>query len=674
MGTPNIIAPDLERKTDLAPPRPARLSLKSWFSLIPWPVVAPIALFLLTVAAFLPAIMADYVYWDDDDLLINTVIYRTLDRDSLHWMFTTSYAGHFQPLTWLSYWLDWTLWKREVSGYHLTSVLLHAGTALLFYFLVRRLFFIALRTTTATDRNPGSINSPILCLASALAAALFAVHPLRVESVAWLAERRDVLSGFFFVASIASYVRWRAREAGQATTRGWYWLALLFQLLSLSAKASAVSLPFVLLILDVFPLRRLDSLPWKKRIVALLWDKAPFLMLAAVAGARAWVAQVEAGAMYPLIEHDPLSRVAQALYGLSFYAWKTVLPLNLGPLYQIPRREVLMGSLLWKGLLGSAILLALALASRKRRPAATAAIAAYVVMMVPVSGIFQSGPQLVADRYSYLSCLGFAVLPVAGLLRLVQSNVWRMRNAASVIVLACAVGLTAIFYATTEQAKVWTTALDLWSHAVKVSPDSSIVHTNLADAFMSLPNPRIAAIHYRRAMEIEPRDAIAAHHFGDALSAMGNDRAAEELYLRSLGLDPGRPGVYISLARLWIARGHAYQAANLLRDRVRRAPYDLAAAGFLAELLATHPDHEVRDGCEASELAARISLAHEHKDANALLTWASAQAEDGQWEEAVVTARRGQRLADKLRLENLSREFRRRLDLFEREVPYHYGD
>jgi hypothetical protein len=144
------------------------------------------------------------------------------------------------------------------------------------------------------------------------------------------------------------------------------------------------------LILDIFPLRRLASLPVPKRAVALLWDKAPFFVLAGAAGARAWVAQVEAGAMYPLIEHGALSRAAQALYGLGFYAWKTLLPIDLGPLYQIPHRDVLFGALLWKGLLGSALLLVLALASRRRWPAVTAAIAAYVIIIIPVSGIFSA--------------------------------------------------------------------------------------------------------------------------------------------------------------------------------------------------------------------------------------------------------------------------------------------
>lgn len=647
---------------------------KAWVSSFPWSIVAPLGVFLLTLAAFLPAVMSDYVYWDDDDLLLTNTIYRSINKDSLRWMFTTSYAGHFEPLTWLSYWLDWQIWKKEVSGYHLTSVLIHGGMALTFYFLVKRLLVLR-RAWFADDLVSEPEKSPVtVALASAFAALLFAIHPLRVESVAWLAERRDVLSGFFFVAAILCYVRWRRPESGRATTRGWYWLAVLCQLLSLLAKASAVSLPLVLLILDVYPVGRLHGLPWRRRFFALVWDKAPFFVLSVAAGVRAWVAQVEAGAMYPLAEYDLASRMAQMLYGFSFYAWKTLFPTNLGPLYPIPHREVLLGWVLWKGLIGSAILLALAIALRRRCPIVMAAIAAYCVMILPVSGVFQSGPQLVADRYSYLSCLGFAMLPAAGILQLARSSWWGRRNAASVSALACAGLTTGLFFATTNQSLIWSTALDLWQHAVTVSPESSFVHTNLADAYMSLPNYREAIDHYRRALEIEPRDAVAAHHFGHALSILGKDRTAEKLFLHSLAIDPGRTGALISLAQLWIARGQEYEAIILLRDRIQRAPYDLKAMAFLAEVLATHPDPDVRDGCEAAELAEKVSIAKKHRDANILLIWSSALAEDGEWKEALRLARAGKALADKQRMMNLSGEFSYRMQLFEQQMPFHLGN
>lgn len=682
MATPEVIAPET-RESNAQSAIPARVSLGGMLALLPWSLIAPIGVLLLTVAAFLPAIMSEYVYWDDDDLLLTNTIYRSLTSESLRWMFTTSYAGHFEPLTWLSYWLDWTLWKREVSGYHFTNVVLHAGTALAFYFLVRQL----LRLVTPGDPRDGysrqgegsrrgAESSIVVNLASAFAALLFAIHPLRVESVAWLAERRDVLSGFFFVAAVLSYVRWRTHQPGQPSTRGWYWLAVLCQLLSLLAKASAISLPLVLLILDLYPLRRLSAVPWIGRTAKLIWDKIPFLILSVAAGARAWVAQVETGAMYPLSEYDLPSRIAQATYGFAFYAWKSLLPVHLGPLYSIPRREVLLGWILWKGLLGSAILLGLAVIFRKRRPAVAAAVAAYIAMVLPTSGLFQSGPQLVADRYSYLSCLGFAVLPAAGLYSLSRNKIWRIPNVPSLFGLICTGLVTVLFFATTNQTLIWSSALELWKHAVTVSPDSSIVHTNLADAFMSLPEPNTheAIAHYRQALEINPKDAIAAHHFGDALLQIGNPAAAEKLYLYALGLDPGRARAVISLAQIWLQRGQPYNAADILRDRVQRAPLDLSATAMLAELLATYPDPGVRNGCEAVELARRVSAAYQHANPHALLTWGTALAEDGQWEKALTVMQVGSQIARKQRMERLLSEFDFRLGLFEQKQPYYFGD
>lgn len=639
---------------------------------VPWHWVVPCALVLLILAAFLPAIMAELVYWDDDDLLIGTTLYRTLDWPALKWMFTTSYAGHFQPLAWLSFWLDWEIWHREYSGYHLTSVLFHAGAALLVYTLALRFMTLAMNGGARLPR--GFDRSPVLPLTAALCAAVFAVHPLRVESVAWLAERRDVVAGFFFVAAIASYVRWCTQDAGARQTRIWYWLALSCQLLSLLARAGAVSLPLVLLILDIFPLRRLENRPWPARLAALFWDKAPFLILSVAAGVRAWVAQVEAGAMYPLAEYDLSSRLAQTLYSLSFYPWKTLIPANLGPLYQIPPRETLMGWILWKGLLGSAAIMAVAWVCRRRMPAVTAAIGAFVVIVAPVSGVFQSGPQLVADRYSYLSCLGFALLPAAGLIWLVRRHEAALHRMLPGFALVSAVCVTAMFHATARQSAIWSSALDLWEWGVKVSPDSPIAHTNRADALMVLGNISQAADHYRTALQLNPRDAIAAHHFGNALADLGDLKGAEALLIHSLRIDPRRPRVFVDLAQLLVALDRANEAVQLLQERIARAPDDMLATGFLAELLATHPDELIRDGCEASELAARASLALGHEDARALLTWASAQAEDGQWDDALATARKGLALANKQRREDLSFEFRRRMHLFAQEVPYHHGD
>jgi len=654
---------------------------------VPWSIIAPPALFVLILLAFLPALMAGFVDWDDDNLLFKTTTYRALTTDSLRWMFTTSYAGHFQPLTWLSYSLDWALWKRNSFGYHLTSVLLHAFTAIIVCFLTRRLITVARQTAgnspaaeSLPDRNPA------LTLCSVLAAALFAIHPLRAESVAWLAERRDVLSGFFFVASVAAYLRYAASHSPARVfanrdhrTRWhfWYLAALTLQLLSLLSKATATTLPLVLLILDVYPLRRLARSGQDdfKRTFRVLLEKAPFFLLAIIGGLRAWSAQADAGAMYSLAEYGLLARFAQACYGLTFYLGKTVWPAGLGPLYQLPTSGMLPGAAICASAIVVSLLALLAIALRRRVPCVTAALAVYAVLLAPVLGFFQSGPQLVADRYSYLSCLGFAVLAAAGLFALVRRvSAGGRRRSLAAVVLACSLALTALFHATFAQSDFWSSSPALWARSVEVSPDSSIAHANYADSLAALGDLPAAAQHYRRSLELQPRDAITANHYADVLFGLGDHPRAKAMYQITLRLDPSRAGVYLNFAHLLLIDGDPAKAADLLRGRIKDSPDDLGAARFLADLLSTHCDSAVRNGEEAAALAARVSRARGHHDAHSLLIWATALAEAGRYDEGIATARRGLGLAENNLDDRLADELRRRLALFEQHKPFHYSD
>ncbi|MFQ5495402.1 MAG: hypothetical protein ACE5EX_08480 [Phycisphaerae bacterium] len=221
--------------------------------------LSPALLIVLVLAVFVPALDAGLVGWDDEDLVRAAMSHRSLTGDNLWWMFTTSYSGHFQPLTWLTYALDRAVWQRETFGYHLTNVCLHIATVLAFYYIARRLL------SGNENRPEARYDTPVLA-AAALAAALFAVHPLRSESVAWIAERRDVLSGCLYLASVLFYLRYVAarRADGEAAAgkRAYpYVTSVALCGLSLLAKASAVTLPVVLCILDRYPLRRFPRRP-----------------------------------------------------------------------------------------------------------------------------------------------------------------------------------------------------------------------------------------------------------------------------------------------------------------------------------------------------------------------------------------------------------------------------
>lgn len=660
-----------------------------------WRWGVPIGLVALIFLAFMPALTAGLVGWDDDDMLLFETRYRSLDGPGLWWMFTTSYTGHFQPLSWLTFSFDWAIWGRETFGFHLTNVVLHALTTLTFFFVAIQLLRFAgapQRDRWAGDANvsttphPPPVSSPPMLCCAGVAAALFAIHPLRVESVAWLAERRDVLSGLFYVLSILFYLRYATTPADpealtyQTASRQRirsYVLMLLCCVLSLLAKASAVSLPIVLLILDIYPLRRWrrgqSGRPTSRR--QLILEKLPLIVLAAAAGIRALAAQSAQGAMYPLTEYDIASRLAGSCYGLAFYVWKTLWPSNLGPLYPIPSRDVLFGSMLLWGTATVVALLVLAVATRRRLPAIAAALAFYTVQIFPVLGFVQSGPQLLADRYSYLSCMGFALLAGAGLYRLSQTRLWsrnaKLRAGATLSVAAVVV---ASMHATFRQSDIWLSSLTLWSHAVEVSPDSSIAHVNYADALSLMADPRGALAEYRKGLALNPSDVVALRHLAALLTRIGNVDLAIARYSLAVKLDPAYAPTYAKLAEVLIVQQRAVDAAELLRRRVASAPSDEQSAAFLVDLLSTYPDAAVRNGEEAERLAKRISDAHGGLDGTALMAWATSLAEAGRFQESVAAAEHALSIARRTGDEKLIKELDRRLARFRGGKPYHVGD
>src|SRR5207245_2009292 len=243
--------------------------------------LVPVLVALVTFAAFLPALQHQCVYFDDHDNVLDNPHYRRLAWTHLRWMWTT-HLGHYIPLTWMTLGLDYLLWGMNPVGYHLTSLLLHAANAVVFFFVVRRILTRAL--PSPSERGHA------LAVSAGFAALVFAIHPLRVESVAWVTERRDVLSGLFYLVTILVYLR--ACE-GEERGRRWYSLAVATFVLALLSKSMVVNLPVVLLILDVYPLRRLGGAIgwWSEPARRIYIEKIPFVLLAAGASAIAVMAQ-----------------------------------------------------------------------------------------------------------------------------------------------------------------------------------------------------------------------------------------------------------------------------------------------------------------------------------------------------------------------------------------------
>src|SRR5215510_12471339 len=393
------------RRPAAARPAPPALTLSK--DLSRW--LAPTGLVVVTAVAYLPTLANGFVNFDDIENFINNRAYRGLGWTQLHWMFTTWNLGGLIPLTWITLGFDYVIWGMDPAGYHLTSLVLHLLGSLVFYFILLRLLRIVL--------EPSEGNRAALRLGALVGALLFSVHPLRVESVAWITERRDVLSGLFTFLSVLAYLRaWDART-GERLERRWYLASLAFFAGALLSKAMAVTLPAVLVLLDIYPLGRLRAYsPGGLRALArnLLVEKLPFGLLALACLVVTVLVARRNDAMAPLEGLSLLDRLFLAVHSAAFYLWKTMAPVNLSIMYELPER---LDRAAWPFVAAWLCVIAISagcLALARRFPALLIAWAAYLVMLAPVSGLVQSGLQMAADRYSYTPCLGWAALAGAG--------------------------------------------------------------------------------------------------------------------------------------------------------------------------------------------------------------------------------------------------------------------
>src|SRR3989441_5029341 len=424
---------------------------------------------LLTIVTFLPALRNKFVgNFDDAKNFLTNPHYRGLGWTQIEWMFTTMYLGQYVPVTWITLGLDYLLWGMNAAGYPLTSLLLHAVTAVLFYFVSRHLIGLATGRPDASATAAGA----------AVAALLFAVHPVRVESVVWVTERRDVVSGVFYMLTLLAWFRAVEREPRSPR---WYWASVALFACALLSKALTVALPIVLLVLDVYPLRRLGGVqgwrtPGARRVYA---EKAPFVVLAAVAAVIALVAIVRLGNMAPLDRLSLSERVGGAAFSLTFYLWKTPLPGGLPPPYELPARVDLSALRSLQSFAVIGLTSALGVLLRRRAPWLTGAWIVYVVTLLPVVGILQNGPQIAADRYTYLGCLPWALL-VGGGAALALTRAWARGHEAALALAVAAVLLgVALEALSVNQTGAWRDELTPWRHAARVAPSNASAYNNL---------------------------------------------------------------------------------------------------------------------------------------------------------------------------------------------------
>jgi tetratricopeptide (TPR) repeat protein len=492
-----------------------------------WETVLGIILILWTVAVFWQATAAGFVDYDDD-ITRNPQVKAGLTPASVGWAFTTIQSTNWNPLVWLSLEVDYAIYGLSAWGFHFTNVVLHAANALLVFLVLRRM-------TGAVWR-------------SWLVAAFFALHPLRVESVAWLAERKDVLSTFFGLLTLLAYARY-ARQPGW----GRYLLVVLTFAVGLMAKPMLVTLPFVLLLLDYWPLGRTPCTGTvAERWAAWRWlllEKVPLLVLSAACSVVTWYAQQHGKAIAPLEVFPLAARLANALNAYVAYLGQTLWPVGLAPYYPHPGRSVSRATATAAGLLLAA-LTAFAVRMRRSHPYLLVGWLWYVGTLVPVIGLVQVGAQARADRYTYLPHIGLFVAGVWGLANLAARRQGRWAVAAAV-----GLGLILCSRVTWDQVRYWHDDEALWRRAVDVTTANARAHNNLGAVLGKFGRHREAIAEFQAALAVDPYYADAHYHLGVALAKTGRPAEALGELRRAVELDPGEPRAHEELGLLLAKRG-----------------------------------------------------------------------------------------------------------------------
>jgi tetratricopeptide (TPR) repeat protein len=562
------------------------------------------AVSLLTFCAFLPSLRNDFVDWDDGLYVFSNPHIRSLDGALLRWAFLAFHADNWHPLTWLSHALDYAVWGANPLGHHLTSVLLHAANAFLVV-LVAHALLAAARERGDKGKRPALLEEGPALVAATVTGLLFGIHPLHVESVAWVSERKDLLCGLFFLLALHSYAR-RAAAVRSATASGglgttapgasllpplgWFVLALL-------SKPMAVSLPLVLLILDWRPFGRFGSRQTARHALA---EKVPFLALALASSVITVLAQRAGGALQTA-EVAPWSiRPLVAARAVVAYLGKMLWPADLSPFYPYPAAAsitspaYLLPLLLVAGATAAAVLLA------KRQGLWLALWGYYVVTLLPVLGLVQVGEQAMADRYTYLPSGGpflLAGLGAAWTVELVRRRTpskWAAHGAIAGLGALLAVPL---LVATERQIGVWKDGVVLWDTVIARGARHPSPYYNRALALGRRDRFEEALRDLDRALELKPHFAEAHVNRGIFSERLGRLDAALAAFDRGIELDPRDYQAYVNRGLLQERRGRLDLALEDYSRAIALAPTDERLLETRGDALEKRGDHEgaIRD-------------------------------------------------------------------------------
>ncbi len=660
----------------------------------------------ITFAVFGQTLRHEFVNFDDNLYVYdNPAVTRGLNLKGVEWAFTHRVCANWHPLTMLTHMLDCQLYGLNAGGHHLTNVLLHTASVILLFLVLRRMTGFLWR--------------------SAFVAGVFAIHPLRVESVAWVAERKDVLSGLFFMLTLWAYTRYgqgrssverRGSSAGTSSlaldprpSTLSYYLVLVFFALGLLCKPMLVTVPFVLLLLDYWPLGRVTSGEWQvtrfripvpqlSTLNQLLLEKLPLFGLAVVSCVVTIVAQHEAIQSFERFSLPV--RLGNAVISYVAYLGQMFWPTGLAVLYPFTARDigflaVVLSLVLLVGISAGAIVL------RRRCPCFLTGWLWYLIMLVPVIGIVQVGAQARADRYTYLPQIGLSVWLTWAAAELCVG--WRHHR----VVLGglATVILAALMFCARAQTAYWRNSESLWTHtlaytsgnfiahnnlgnvllqqgkvdeamahyqtALQFNPDYAEAHYNLGNVLCQKDRVNEAIIHYQTALQINPDYEEAHNNLGNALLKKGRVDEAITQYQQALQIKSGNAKAHYNLGNALLQKGRVNAAIAQYQQALQIKPDAPGVLNNLAWLLATCSDAHLRDGVQAVKYAEQACELTHHGVTPFIGTLAAAYAEAGRYDDAMAAAQQTCALATAAGEPALLEQNRKLLALYRAHQPYH---
>jgi Tfp pilus assembly protein PilF len=594
----------------------------------------------LTWLVFGQTLRHDFVNYDDPGYVYeNTRITSGLSISGIAWAFTHIHSMNWHPLTTISHMLDCRLYGLKAGDHHLTNVLLHIAAAML-------LFLALLQMTGAVWR-------------SAFVAAVFAIHPLHVESVAWIAERKDVLSGVFFMLTLLIYVHYT-----RAPSLGRYLAMVLVFVLGLMSKPMLVTLPFLLLVLDYWPLGRIgDPISGTgSRLSMRVLEKIPLIALSAVSSVVTFLAQK--GAVGWTEQLPVATRISNAIVSYIAYGWQMLWPARLAVFYPHPEHRLPLWVIISSLLLLLSIT-AIAIALRRQRPYLMTGWLWYLGMLVPVIGLVQVGWQGRADRYTYLSQIGLYIAITWAVIDL--TALWRHQRTILRIVAILIIGVLSL--RAWVQTSYWRDSETLFRHALAVTVNNDVAENNLGIVFLRQGKVDEAISLLQAAVHLRPDNSPAQENLAKALLQKGQVADALIHYRKLLDLQPDNIEVHNIVGTVLTQQGRVGEGVQEWQKVLAIQPDNGNAMSNLAWIFATSPDESLRNGPKAVELAEQAVRLSGGRIPILFRTLAAAYAESGRYSEAIQTAQQGSELANSQGNSGLATELQGNIAIYQAQQP-----